>query len=378
MNKKLLAVALATAFAAPAMAEGVQIYGAIDYGVLVRGGSDGGLPSSSGTKSQFEDGISGENFLGFKGSEDLGNGMQLGFDAQFRFSADTSTAFYTRTANVTLSGDFGTLIGGRVGGARYSFTNMYDPFGGYTVGGAAGFIGGQADVADNAIVYITPELAPGLKILAAYTSSLDQEDMAGIDQNRKGSLLTSSDRPLYAVAALYNNGPLSITLDYENARKYNTSLYQTLNIYVAGASYDFGVAKLSAYYENLDFNGGPLKSYNSFLLGALAPVSANTNIRASFVQTEVGNGLSALLADGECRKYSLGLTHAISKRTTFYTDVAKIDNDTNTACSITKNGHRDNPATVGTSAVQVGTLEQDGGVAGRGSWGFDAGIRHTF
>jgi predicted porin len=41
MNKKLLAVALASAFAAPAMAEGVQIYGAFDVGVLVRGGSEG-------------------------------------------------------------------------------------------------------------------------------------------------------------------------------------------------------------------------------------------------------------------------------------------------------------------------------------------------
>ena len=140
MNKKLLAVALASAFAAPAMAEGVQIYGAIDYGVLMRGGSDGGL-NTAGTIKQFEDGISGENFIGFKGSEDLGNGMKVIFDSSFRFSGDTSSTFYAKTAFVGLTGDFGTVIGGRVGGARYSFTNKYDPFGGF--GGPPGGEPGQ-------------------------------------------------------------------------------------------------------------------------------------------------------------------------------------------------------------------------------------------
>ncbi len=369
------------------MAEGVQIYGAIDYGVLVRGGTDGlqGQAGTGSTVKQFEDGISGENFIGFKGSEDLGNGMKVIFDSSFRFSGDTSSTFYAKTAFVGLTGDFGTVIGGRVGGARYSFTNKYDPFGGYTVGTASGTIGGQADVADNAIAWITPEILPGLKGLAAYTSALDNEDLLGLESCSLGAAASnfcaapglqnrrqSPDRPLYALALMYDQGPLSVTLDYENANKYGD---QQLDIYVAGASYDLGVVKVSGYWEKL--RGQGLGDPKSWFLGATAPVSEQARVLFSYVDTELGNGGNAL--GGDCQKASIGARYDLSKRTTLYADYARINNDSNTACSIVKNGHRDNPATAGTQfggAVAGGQL--DGGNLGLGHWGFDAGIRHTF
>lgn len=364
------------------MAEGVQIYGAIDYGVLMRGGSDGGLNTPS-TIKQFEDGISGENFIGFKGSEDLGNGMKVIFDSSFRFSGDTSSTFYAKTAFVGLTGDFGTVIGGRVGGARYSFTNKYDPFGGYTVGTASGTIGGQADVADNAIVWITPEILPGLKGLAAYTSALDNEDLLGLDGaggGRRNPILLDpadpstafgGDRPLYALALMYDQGPLAFTLDYESANKYGN---QQLDIYVAGASYDFGVVKVSGYWEKL--RGQGLGDPKSWFLGGTIPVSEQARVLVSYVDTEIGNGASAL--GGDCQKASIGARYDLSKRTTLYMDYARINNDSNTACSIVKNGHRDNPAVAGVSGGNAVGAQIDGGNLGLGQWGFDAGIRHTF
>ena len=268
----------------------------------------------------------------------------------------------------------GTLLGGRVGGARYGFTNKYDPFGGYTVGTASGTIGGQADVADNAIAWITPEIMPGLRGLAAYTSALDNEDFLGVDSVVGAGVrrAQTGDRPLYALALMYDQGPLAFTLDYESANKYGS---QQLDIYVAGASYDFGVAKLSGYWEKL--RGQGLGDPKSWFIGASAPVSEKMTLLASYVDTELGNGGSALA--GSCSKISVGGRYALSKRTSLYADYAHIDNDANTACSIVKNGHRDNPAAVGAQfGGNVVGGQIDGGNVGRGQWGFDAGIRHTF
>jgi len=55
-----------------------------------------------------------------------------------------------------------------------------------------------------------------------------------------------------------SQGPLSVTLNYEHATAHNSPCANKINIYVAGASYDFGVAKLTGYWEHVktDTSGG--------------------------------------------------------------------------------------------------------------------------
>ena len=62
---------------------------------------------------------SGSRF-GLKGTEDLGNGMKVGFVLENGFSADSGTLgqdsrLFGREAQVTLYGDFGQVSFGRLG-----------------------------------------------------------------------------------------------------------------------------------------------------------------------------------------------------------------------------------------------------------------------
>lgn len=391
MSKKLLAAAIAAALAPAAVmaeASNVTIYGRIDYGFMSRGGDSGAASQAgrTGRLNDFEDGIGGTNRFGFRGNEDLGNGLKAIYEFEFGFSGDTGASFggtTNRHSWVGLEGAFGTVLGGRVDGARYSFVGQYDPFKNQTVANAGSLFGvtsglGQADRADNAIVYITPELAPGLKFLAAYTTSLLGEagsNALGVALNRD---IESGDTPLYAIAALYNNGPLSLTLDYENLQIKKIGAAGSdleFDLYVAGASYDFGVVKLSAYYEKTQGDDAVSKTVSDgdgWLIGLSAPVTSNITLKASYVKANDDRA-----AQSDCSKWGFGGEYAFSKRTTAYATYAKIDNDRNANCAITKNA-------AGNGAYPGGATSAAVGAGGRttnsayGDSGFNIGLAHTF
>jgi len=376
MNKKLLAVALATAFAAPAMAEGVTIYGAFDVGVLSRGGNEGKVVDTRDYRTTVASGMNGHNFIGFKMSEDLGNGLTVSGDAQFGFSLDSSQAYVSATSNdsggafrtitstLALSGDFGTVVAGKTGGARAAWIKKYDPFGGFGVAGqlsTTGLGGGEA-YANNVIAWVTPEILPGLRGLAAYTSSLDQQDWAGTKTAPAGRL--------YAFAAMYDSGPVSFVLNYENL-EHEATADKTGNpaIYTAGASYDFGMVKVYGLYDLITKYG------QGWQVGVSSPVTNQLTLKAGYsTGTRHGylspNGVSAPEAnegDNKCSKVGVGLTYALSKRTSFYADAATMTEAKREGCGISVNG--DSIGNSGTSSDAASHY---------GATGFDAGIRHTF
>jgi predicted porin len=354
------------------MAEGVQIYGAFDVGVLVRGGNDTALAAaarttSGGTESTVASGMNGHNGIGFRVSEDLGNGMKLGGDAMFGFALDSGSAgsatggtFNAIYSYLSLSGDFGTLIAGRAGGARAGWLKKYDPFGGFGVGGQLAVHNsrlGNADYADNVLAWITPEVLPGLKGLFAYTSNLVGQDQANRDNGAT---------PLYAIAAMYDSGPLSFVVNYEKLWLYNNYIGRdNTHVITFGSSYDFGVAKVFAAYDQLT------NATNGWQIGASAPVSEALTLKAGYARSEVRGGTDAAAAqDAECGKISVGGVYTMSKRTNLYADYARLtslDARSNCAGGITTYG--------GSFANSAGG--RDNGV-GYGEWGMNVGLRHTF
>lgn len=380
MSKKLLAAAIAAALAPAAVmaeASNVTIYGRIDYGFMSRGGDSGGLSQAgkTGRLNDFEDGIAGTNRFGFKGSEDLGNGLKAIYEFEFGFSGDTGNSFGNTTNRhswVGLTGAFGTALGGRVDGARYSFVGKYDPFKNQTVANAGSVFGvtsglGQADRADNAVVYITPELAPGLKFLAAYTTDLLGGTTDAGTTSIAGQDVETGDTPLYAIAAMYDNGPISLLLDYENLQIKRSAVGGgdlEFDLWVAGASYDFGVVKLSAYYESTEGDDTASKAVSNgdgWLIGLTAPVTSNIKLMASYVK---GNDDRA--ANSDCDKWGIGGEYAFSKRTYLYATYAKLNADSNAVCGISKAAS----GTSGTPAVNSNSAY--------GDTGFNLGLAHTF
>jgi len=358
MNKKLLAVALATAFAAPAMAEGVQIYGAFDVGVLVRGGGNG----VTGTSTQVASGMNGLNGIGFKMSEDLGNGLTISGDAFFQFALDghNDNAFDgTRTvptsapggfssaySYLALSGDFGTLLAGRTGGARAAFIKQYDPFGGYGVGGALGAQGGGEDYADNVIAYVSPEVLPGLKLLGAYTSNLLGQDSLSSTKAHVGS------SPLYAVAGLYNAGPVSATIAYESLSVEGSGHGQQA-VWTGGASYDAGVVKVMGLYQYIEL------ATHGWQVGAAAPMGATT-LKIGYV--------SAVNGGDNCKKAAVGVNYDLSKRTRVYADAAHLMSEAGCNGGLNTSGSDHGGAGVGGMDNSIGF----------GRTGANVGVRHTF
>lgn len=386
MSKKLLAAAIAAALAPAAVmaeASNVTIYGRIDYGFMSRGGDNNGATQRGrdGRLNDFEDGILGTNRFGFKGSEDLGNGLKAIYEFEFGFSGDSGTSFGSTTNRhswVGLTGAFGTALGGRVDGGRYSFVGKYDPFKNQTVANAGSLFGvtsglGQADRADNAVVYISPEVAPGLKFLAAYTTSMLTEtgSSALAAAGNVNTDIETGDTPLYLLAAMYDNGPISLLLDYENLKIKNSAASGSdleFDLWVFGASYDFGVVKLSAYYESTEGDDSASKlasNGDGWLIGLSAPVTSNITLKASYVQANDDR------ADNrDCSKWGLGGEYAFSKRTTAYATYAKINNDSAAVCSISKNASGNSGLPTGTAGAPTS--------AGYGDSGFNIGLAHTF
>jgi predicted porin len=389
MYKTVIALAIAGLAAAPVFADSnVTIYGSVDYGYGIRNG-DSGLKKNCNTapgagcpKTEFISGVSVPNRLGFKGSEDLGNGTKAIFELEGGFLADDGTnsipgagggtpgtgPVFRRHAWVGLTGDWGTVLGGRVDGARYGVATKYDPFQSGGVGNM-GSLQIHATRGDNAIAYVTPNLE-GLYAVLAYTDSLIGQESA----------YNTGDIRLWVIQPNYVQGPLSVTLNYEHAVVHNTNI--KVNIYVFGAWYDFGVVKLTGYYEHVKLdgadcaknlvtgayssavftNGCGYTDQTSWMVGAIVPVTENDNIRLSYIDYT-----DKTIAQDSCRKFAIGGTHFLSKRTNFYADFATISQRDQGRCTV---GYTPTAA-----SQDAGRASNEIGV---GTRGVDLGIVHRF
>lgn len=160
MKKKILAVAIAGAFAAPAIAQ-VTVYGTIDASVT----SVNKVGTTSVSQTNVGSSAWTTNRIGFRGTEDLGGGLKGSFGLESRFNTDSGTAFNTGTSSsnqfslggrgvfVGVEGGFGSI---KVGGDMSTLGDaaVTGPFGNFTnLGLLAPVAGGRPD---NAIIYETP------------------------------------------------------------------------------------------------------------------------------------------------------------------------------------------------------------------------------
>jgi predicted porin len=375
MQKKIIALAIAGAIgsivAGSAFASDTTLYGTLDYGFSSRGGNNAGV--SAPTQNNFDSGISQRSVIGIKGGEDLGDGTKLIYKLEYGITIDnngggtaststgTSSPLWNRESLIGLTGSWGTAVGGRVGGDRSGISIKFDPFAGGTVGNFGSLIGNQA-YADNAVAYISPTFS-GMNLLVAYSNNL----------NGNEGLANGGDARLYAIRPEYNDGPVDILANFEDATVHG--LGGDIKIGDVAGSYDFGVIKVMGMYDHLTTSGvlDTLLGLNqkSWLLGATAPV-AGFNLKFSY--GDIKND-SVNVTNGDCKKTSLGADYSLSKRTSFYADIATISNDTNATCSIAYNADQYS----GSNSHLPGLdSNKPGNMTGYGTHGFDMGIVHHF
>jgi len=370
MQKKIIALALAGLASSAAFAQSnVTIYGRMDYGYLYRG-DDSGASLNVDNRGEFASGIGSGSRIGFKGAEDLGNGLKAIFQAEFGLGMDTNTGLNsTRNAYVGLTGNFGTVVGGRLDGVRYGVFNKYDAFAGGHIGNFTQMTS-QVDRANNAIAYISPAFLGGLTATLAYSSHIGDSNILSLDpQEGKATALINGndgDAVLYTAMLNYANGPLSLTADYEVVNFMGgqttgaASLYDKDTVYTLGGSWDFGVVKLGALYDNQTLearNGSDAADIDSWFVSASVPLGKFL-VKATYGETEDDQASSS-----KSSKFGIGLDYNLSKRTKLYTGYAIIDNDDNAGAML-------NPA----ANCSTGRT----GCTNYGTQGGEIGIAHVF
>lgn len=291
MKKTLAAVAVLGAFAGSAIAADVTLYGIVDTGVGYAHTDYDGLKDNVDS-FQMKSGQASGSRWGLKGTEDLGNGMTVGFILEDGFTADDGAEadqMFDRESSLFIEGGFGKLAFGRIGSinngtSSWAQMGVLSAFGTSSWGGYSAQIGNLMSTAgkwDNMVAYQTPSFA-GFKVYAQYSMGKTYEVTGAVENE------SSADR-YYAIGATYANGPLAAYLAVDSTNYKSTgadygvddSLTVTL-----GGNYDFEVAKVyfgAQYFDEVklssvggiagaEFGATKVKGY-SITLSADAPVA---------------------------------------------------------------------------------------------------------
>lgn len=245
------------------------------------------------------------NRLGFRGTEDLGDGLKAVFQIEHRFNAADGTAgtrFWEGKAFVGLEGAFGRFWMGRDENPAYTYSQgAADPWGtDYVVANGTIMNGGIGSTRyGNSVNYRIS--ASGFTFAAQLAEALTNTPAsAGTTTG------PNTKRPLN-IGAAYAAGPLSLGFGYENPGDAD-DVWTTVN-----ASYDLGVVKLGAFYGS--GKDAAAKKRQSYLLSATAPI-AGGELRLSLGQLK--NKDTTIVLD---KRSAVGYYYPLSKRTAVYADL---------------------------------------------------------
>lgn len=299
MKKSLIALAAVAASGVAFAQSSVTLFGVVDAAATVYKGEDtvSGLGNSGNSSSR----------LGFRGVEDLGNGLKAQFWLEGAVANDDGTGAgggatgpgfeFKRRSTLSLMGNFGEVRLGRSTTAAYDAVSRYDNFGTIGVGGSRLWSQGGYDVRrSNMLSYYSNNFS-GFKFAVNYGFGETAES------TRTGSYFGGS--------ATYDNGPLSIGFGAEQFRRGLVDI----TAYGLGASYNFGVVKLAGAYlnqENELESGATTAEYDNWLLALSAPVGAAGEVKLSY------NRYDENRSDSKADQFSLGYVHNLSKRTAVY------------------------------------------------------------
>ena len=350
MKKTLAAVAVLGAFAGSALAADVQLYGIVDTGVrYLHTDLDVADPNYDAEDTfSMESGMASGSRWGLKGTEDLGNGLKVGFILEDGFTSDDGAEkgeMFDRESSLFIEGSFGKFAMGRIGSinggvsswAKHGVMSAFGTsWGDYSA--QADNIFGGAGQWDNMIAYETPDFA-GFKVFAQYGM--------GSNGNENES---SSDR-YYAIGASYANGPLSLYLavDSINYQTAKVTLPDGVNMNIDdiedslsirfGGNYDFEVAKLFAgvaYFDEArlsSFNGPAenftgknaswvkIKGWSIGVSGSIPVAGGNILVGAGYMDAEGADSMkNQIVENAEISRWvvSAGYDYPFSKRTDVY------------------------------------------------------------
>ena len=332
MQKKIIALAIASALTVPALAfadtSNVTVYGRMHVSY-----DHFDVDTNSNDTGQFLSNNSSR--LGFKGNEDLGNGLKAVWQFETGVAADGEGGPFNsiRDTFVGLSGSFGTVTAGRQAWDNLFAhdANMFSD----QIGAPSVWIDASGR-ANNTIKYASPNMS-------GFDASLTYVTPGGFTGESTADNLEHS----YALKGTYNNGPLFASLTYLSKGTIKSAEeWKTTSI---AARYDFGVGKVVAQYVDYrDYNGVSGDDRDVITIGGNYKVTGNGTLKAQF--TKVDHDANDMGAD----MITIGYDHSLSKRTTAYVAYSRVNNDSKGAYNVSGSGHGAKPATIGANTDPTG------------------------
>ena len=359
MKKTLFALALAGVFAGAAQAQShVTVYGIVDTGIAKQTGKDTYMTHNY------------ESSLGFRGTEDLGNGYKAMFQLEHRLNLNDGTVYggnpdidWYGGANVGIGTPFGTFRLGRVDELPTETLRTLDPFNQDSI--ASMTLSTQRSThIDNTIRYDSPNWS-GFHFGATYSLG---DNMDSDSRSSHGDTLKAdgADNDGYGIMLGYDNGPLALVGNWSRLADSKKS-----SVWNLGAAYRFGPAKVELLYQQTKDKGwamGDRSTWNAvndkgaakYAYGAANDIQENQwllglewklgpgrlNASAQWMEVEANGGMH--ISDKDIYKYAIGYTYDLSKRTAIYGNVAYTDYDDKEVAAIY--GDTDD----GTYGVQIG------------------------
>ncbi|WP_020654466.1 porin [Massilia niastensis] len=328
------AVACVALYAATAGAQThVQIYGRLNVSAEhVKASATAAGPRLSQARIS-----NNRSVLGFRGSEDLGDGLKLVFQIEASVSPDTGAGeIARRDTRIGLDGNFGTLFVGNWVTAYNGATSGLDPF--YPT--TAGYMGIMANGAGPAVDNVSNtssfdrRQANSVHYWSKPWKGLGLRISHGVNEERPAN----GARPnLTSAAAIYEHGAWYATLAHERHHDYQGPGRNDSGTKF-GLAYQFGATRVAAVAERLKYETGLGDLERDACYVSVSHQMGSHGLRAGVARADDGKGAAAnrvgFVRGGPqtgAIHATLGYDYTLSKRTMVYAYHTHLDNEANAA-----------------------------------------------
>lgn len=326
MQKKIIALAVASALTVPAMAFAEatitgQVNMSYDY-------YKDGLTSETATNRLN----SNNTRLIWKGAEDMGNGVSTIWQLDARLSADTGAntpgQLFSGNSYLGLKSDsMGAVMAGRMDApykvARRNLDVFFDVAGDNRSGNGAGIAGLLTSDyrLNNALAYMSPDMG-GFTVAVATVFGAE----GATSGQTKGSA--------YSLAGMYTAGPIYATLGYQDI-KYGSAGSGDLgtggavddknNAMDIGGGFKTDAFVINAMVEQTKYTTAATSTEakrTNYYIGGIFNLTPNDGIRAAYTKLGSTSG-----GANDANQYALGYNHSLSKTTSAYATYVKTTNN---------------------------------------------------
>ena len=345
IKKHIIAVAVLAASAGAAQAAtSVTMYGRIDVGYEKSSGDF----STDPAKKALLQSSAGELRIGFKGSEDLGNGMAATFQLEGRFDADTGVksanrSFFDRESTVGLKFNLGKVASHYRVGRSISALEQGISFVDLGRRASAADVYYSATRHSNALFanhsYGAFSWGADVTTKGGYNDGPAKLNVAGATDNMTlANEGAAAESIAWGAFAKYKANGLEVGVAYQadNANKLTNPTLKTSGQSVdrewgVGAAYTYKMITAGASYAAGKGDGSSaLNEYKTRVFGGFVSAKVTPNDTINLVYRQNKNQLDTLATGTtstytKFNKYAIGYVHALSKRTSVYADFGRIN-----------------------------------------------------